>query len=1119
MATEILRSMLYRGDDLVRDVQWVIIDEVHYLNNPERGVIWEETIIMLPDHIGIVMLSATVPNAMEFAAWVGRTKCRKVTVVQTSFRPVPLTHSIFTLSKSESTGEHKIGSTVIMEPDGLFRPDALKKAMSSLPSARIQNKKVNIPKSRQSAIRGEAVLHGNATQNGVPSRRNKFGKERHHDGRKRRSDASPNRSLWINNNSTNSEAKAVNISRCRNSLNGAAMESGEKKDDWSKERAIEWSSCEMVPGEVIVWDPKCNILGGNGRFTHPGKNAGCVEIGREMEWNEGNSIAGSNGVQCKSEEVPRMPVKQVVEKSKFDERSKRKKSSFTMEPSQCYRQVVRHLEEKKMTPVVFFCFSKKRCEQNVDLLLEDMDLLPDDCKKAHVRRLFDSAAQKLAKVDRTLPQLLRVRENLARGIATHHAGLLPLMKEITEILFTEGFVKVLFATETFAMGVNMPAKTVVFTGLRKNDGKEFRLLRSGEYTQMSGRAGRRGIDKIGDVMLLFPPGGGSPNEYMIRKLLTGKALTLQSAFRLSYHMILSVLRVDELGVEEVISQSFSEARKGHQSDSMSTIVEKTQEILEKLEMTVPANAFVDKYLNLVDEILAKSWGSESRFSKDYLKGKKYQGLFRSGRLLLTRARDNRLNLSVLIKPWHLVAKGKPPVIVVVSLLSGISSEETKTLSVFIRPYCPHNTRSPRCSQGRVGDFIYETSVITPKDIVAPLDIVIPVSKGPPMKLFSGEKLPFPAEYIRKSPCLAQFASSPGLLPHEMSTDMQPLIEAMTGETQIACAVNSMPSRIDWAALTVRRRSMLNKLDSVKQMILPTAKTKNKAKKKNSLKDRPELMSEYEKRVEVMMELGYIEDDGLSVKLKGRAACEVLTCDALVLTEVVFRGCLDGLPAQDVASLLTCFVCKEKNTSKDRKFSAMENEMALEQESQTESSTKENASDPASRAADTNEEDIWNVSKFADKFEQEDEVHPHGCKDVQFSNEHRIARKRIIAVVRALGLEQEKRGVDIREEGEDLQGNGSAGGNASDQYVNGVCKWAMCELTYRWAAGESFADVMRKTEMQEGDVVLVVKRLSEMLKDCGRVATVIGNESLANVCAEGIEKVRRDVIFSASLYLE
>ena len=95
-----------------------------------------------------------------------------------------------------------------------------------------------------------------------------------------------------------------------------------------------------------------------------------------------------------------------------------------------------------------------------------------------------------------------MRDLLSRGIAVHHGGLLPIVKEIVEILFTKGLVKVLFATETFAMGVNAPAKAVVFSSLRKHDGRTFRDLLPGEYTQMSGRAGRRGLDETGMVIIV-----------------------------------------------------------------------------------------------------------------------------------------------------------------------------------------------------------------------------------------------------------------------------------------------------------------------------------------------------------------------------------------------------------------------------------------------------------------------------------------------------------------------------------------------------------------------------------------------------------------------------------------
>lgn len=99
MTTEILRNHLYKGADMVRDIEWVIFDEVHYVNNRERGVVWEETILLLPEHVGIIMLSATVPNYMDFADWVGRTKRRQIYVMKTLYRPVPLEHTIYLFKK------------------------------------------------------------------------------------------------------------------------------------------------------------------------------------------------------------------------------------------------------------------------------------------------------------------------------------------------------------------------------------------------------------------------------------------------------------------------------------------------------------------------------------------------------------------------------------------------------------------------------------------------------------------------------------------------------------------------------------------------------------------------------------------------------------------------------------------------------------------------------------------------------------------------------------------------------------------------------------------------------------------------------------------------------------
>lgn len=116
MTTEILRSMLYCGSDITRDLEYVIFDEVHYINNPERGHVWEEIIILLPDHVNIIMLSATVPNTMELANWVGSTKKRKVYVISTLKRPVPLMHYLYT----GVGGKSKDDITLLVDADGNF---------------------------------------------------------------------------------------------------------------------------------------------------------------------------------------------------------------------------------------------------------------------------------------------------------------------------------------------------------------------------------------------------------------------------------------------------------------------------------------------------------------------------------------------------------------------------------------------------------------------------------------------------------------------------------------------------------------------------------------------------------------------------------------------------------------------------------------------------------------------------------------------------------------------------------------------------------------------------------------------------------------------------------------
>ncbi len=322
MTTEILRSMLYRGSEITREVAWVIFDEIHYMRDKERGVIWEETIILLNDNVHYVFLSATIPNARQFAEWISYLHKQPCHVVYTDYRPTPLQHYIY---PAGGDGVH-----LVVDEGGNFREDNFNKAM-------------------------------------------------------------------------------------------------------------------MVLKESVNDQPKS-------------------EASRKVN-------------------------------------TRMSSGSHQNEESSCYK-ILKMITERAMAPVIVFSFSKKECEAYASLVGARLDLNTEDEKRL-VEEVFNNAINILSDEDKKLPQVELVLPLLKKGIGIHHSGLLPILKETIEILFSEGLLKALFATETFSMGLNMPARTVLFTACRKFDGKEVRWITSGEYIQMSGRAGRRGLDDKGIVIIMI----------------------------------------------------------------------------------------------------------------------------------------------------------------------------------------------------------------------------------------------------------------------------------------------------------------------------------------------------------------------------------------------------------------------------------------------------------------------------------------------------------------------------------------------------------------------------------------------------------------------------------------
>jgi len=133
----------------------------------------------------------------------------------------------------------------------------------------------------------------------------------------------------------------------------------------------------------------------------------------------------------------------------------------------------------------------------------------DGYTKGLIKKFIKQKLQRLDESDRELPQIKAMTNLLVRGIGVHHAGLLQLLKELVEILFSDGYLKVVFATSTFAIGLNLPARSVVFTQLKKFDGDGQKTLSTSEYLQMAGRAGRRGKDDRGFSVLCMDPEHGS----------------------------------------------------------------------------------------------------------------------------------------------------------------------------------------------------------------------------------------------------------------------------------------------------------------------------------------------------------------------------------------------------------------------------------------------------------------------------------------------------------------------------------------------------------------------------------------------------------------------------------
>ncbi len=351
MTTEVFRNMLYGTNfgsvtDNLKDVKYVILDEVHYMNDEQRGTVWEESIIYCPTNVQIVALSATVANADKLTEWINTVHSR-TELINTDFRPVPLRFYYF-----DSSQPHTL--LPLLTPNGTL------------------NKKIK----------------------------------------------------------------------------------PEKK-----------------------------------------------------EFKRGKAVQKRNTV----------------------------------------KDVVRNLHEKNMLPAIYFTFSRKKCDEQMEKCASLCLVTPQE--QQEIRQIIDEYIAEN-------PYLYRNKhiEYLLLGVASHHAGLLPGWKMLVEKLFQKGLIKVVFATETLAAGINMPARSTVISSISKRTDSGHRTLTPSEFLQMSGRAGRRGMDEIGYVVIVGSP-FQTPEE--VAELVLSDANPLESKFSPSYSMVLNLLQRFTLEeAKELVLKSF-----------------------------------------------------------------------------------------------------------------------------------------------------------------------------------------------------------------------------------------------------------------------------------------------------------------------------------------------------------------------------------------------------------------------------------------------------------------------------------------------------------------------------------------------------------------------------------
>ncbi len=296
--------------------------------------------------------------------------------------------------------------------------------------------------------------------------------------------------------------------------------------------------------------------------------------------------------------------------------------------------VVDMLERQRMLPAIYFIFSRNQCDEAARSVLAAGARLTTGEERDRIREIVDARLGTMDAADLAVLGYGQFLAQLEAGVAAHHAGMVPPFKEVVEACFVEGLVKVVFATETLAVGINMPAKCVVIEKLTKFTGDHHAFLTPGEYTQLTGRAGRRGIDDLGNAVVLWSP--FVPFD-QVAALASSRSFHLNSAFRPTYNMATNLVRTySSERAHHLLNLSFAQYQADRDVVKIESRLERRQQHLRDLSDAARSPyGDLDEYRRLLKR------GSESRERRDDRQ--------------VTIGRDNPIELALLkLKPGDIV---------------------------------------------------------------------------------------------------------------------------------------------------------------------------------------------------------------------------------------------------------------------------------------------------------------------------------------------------------------------------------------------------------------------------------------------------------------------------------